>query len=266
MPISRTLCLLAADLSVGLMVLLALVRRDEFGRTFDRLIASLAAGLALVSVWTDPMRGSWASILEAAGAHWTALLLVAVFALGIVAFGRGRVFWLAGASLAGVVALWFDSVAYPGAVVLEGGEAFYPIARITAAGVLGAGWVTMVGGHWYLVNPRLPIDPLLRLSRAALIAVFVRGAVAVFAVGWWWSHFDPAVADWVTVLDGISPFVLGRFLMGILLPVGAMFLVVSTVRIRSTQSATGILYIVFLFLLAGELMASYVRIRTGIPL
>jgi hypothetical protein len=37
------------------------------------------------------------------------------------------------------------------------------------------------------------------------------------------------------------------------------------VRIRSTQSATGILYVVLVFCLAGELIGGYLYARTGLP-
>lgn len=116
-------------------------------------------------------------------------------------------------------------------------------AAIAAHAVLGGlmvGAVThaMVLGHWYLNQPRLPIEPLLGATRIMLVsavlaiaagatdrAALVRGQIvggilAFSGAGYWWT--------WLLLMIGI--LVLGM-------------MVRATVRTRSTQSATGLLYV-----------------------
>ncbi|MAE71121.1 MAG: hypothetical protein CME06_11730 [Gemmatimonadetes bacterium] len=270
--IARTLFLLGSHTAVGLVTTLWAVKGTELGRGFDRLLATLTATLAALSLGADP--AARAAFPEQARGFEPALLSPPLLAFAgaialIVALGAPiqRHLWIGAAAAAGLVSVFIDTFAHHGPVPLPSiGLWLHPISALSASLLLGFGSTAMICGHWYLVGEALPIDPLRRLADGLLAWIVLRGIVAVAALSWWWSHFDPNAADWPTHLAGISPFILGRVLLGIALPAGAMLLVRGTVRIRSTQSATGILYFVFVFLVAGELMAGYVLQRTGIPI
>ena len=64
--------------------------------------------------------------------------------------------------------------------------------------------------------------------------------------------------------DGV--FVWMRLLFGIAGPLSLIWFIWKTVEIRSTQSATGILYVQLFLVLAGELLAKYLRVAAGFPL
>jgi hypothetical protein len=64
--------------------------------------------------------------------------------------------------------------------------------------------------------------------------------------------------------DGV--FVWMRLLFGIAGPVSLLWFIWKTVEIRSTQSATGILYVQLFLVLSGELLAKYLRVAAGLPL
>lgn len=273
MLVSRSLFLLVAHFSAGLILPLLLLARDEFGPTFDRLVLATAGLLVLGAVWFEPtaregaaafFRGEWG------GGNLATFLFLVVGGASLLAAAyspRSREVWIGAIGGVAMVAVALDGAAFTGPVPLPGlGWILHPFSAFSGALVLGTGWVAMLGGHWYLVNPTLPIEPLVRLSRVAHGAIVLRGVVAVGAVAWWWFFFDPAAANWGELLDGVNTFLLGRLLLGIALPFGGLFLVVAAARIRSTQSATGIMYFTFLFVLAGELMAGYVLIRSGIPI
>lgn len=110
--------------------------------------------------------------------------------------------------------------------------------NVSGALLLGALTHAMVLGHWYLNQPRLPMGPLrwavavtlgaLPLSllfgiavRARLLASNVPGGVLVFsAAGYWWT--------WSIV---------------VILVVAFVTMVRATLKTRSTQSATGLLFV-----------------------
>ena len=121
-----------------------------------------------------------------------------------------------------------------------------------AHGVLGGlvlGGVThgMTLGHWYLNQARLPIEPLKEQTRVILVLLAVSGLAGVVtramllegevpggiltysAGSYWWT--------WLVLL-GATAFVMG--------------MVRATVRDRSTQSATGLLYIATVTALAAQ--------------
>lgn len=115
---------------------------------------------------------------------------------------------------------------------------------------LGAVTHAMVLGHWYLNQPRLPIEPLkgatwimlASLGAAAVAGVAIRGRllravlpglVAFSASGYWWA--------WVLLLVGT---------------IVLAFMVRATVWARSTQSATGLLYIAMITAIGAQFLIS----------
>ena len=139
-------------------------------------------------------------------------------------------------------------------------------AAVTSAVLLGAAFSAMVLGHWYLVVLDLPIVALRRLTvllAAGLAARAVMVGVALFAVA---GAFDAAAAVAAGRWDNDGLFVWMRLLFGIAGPLSLIGFVWKTVEIRSTQSATGILYVQLFLVMSGELLATYLRVSAGFPL
>jgi hypothetical protein len=61
-------------------------------------------------------------------------------------------------------------------------------------------------------------------------------------------------------------FVSMRYLWGFVAPVILSFFTFRLCRLRSIQSATGVLYIVEFFVIVGELISVYLMIKHGLPL
>jgi hypothetical protein len=194
-------------------------------------------------------------------AAWTAALILAVL------FNRAHHFgWkaartpLLGASLAaGLAGIWFGAAPGRGGLLLA--------TDLTSTLLLGAAAAAMILGHWYLVVLDLPIQALRRLTVLLIVALVLRTlVVAVALAGPAHAGYDGlrAVALGLWSPDGV--FVWMRLLFGLAGPLSLLWFIWKTVDIRSTQSATGILYVQLFLVLAGELLAKYLRVAAGVPL
>jgi hypothetical protein len=116
---------------------------------------------------------------------------------------------------------------------------------------MGSTLTAMLLGHHYLTAPAMSIAPLRRFLRCMAWAL---GARALLAALGWWSGVEGQAAT--PASDPLSSLFLAmRWGMGFAGPALATVLAWETVQIRSTQSATGILYIAFALVLFGELIS-----------
>lgn len=124
--------------------------------------------------------------------------------------------------------------------------------------VLGSATTAMLMGHSYLVAPAMSLVPLYRLLACLGLALLVRTALASCGL-WLWTrsghgaNLEGDMLLWLParwVLGLIGPFILG-------------WMAWETTRLRSTQSATGILYVVTIVCFLGELTSQLLLERTG---
>jgi DMSO reductase anchor subunit len=159
--------------------------------------------------------------------------------------------------LLGLAALW-------SAALVDASQQLFglgtPIAVLLGALALGAALSGLSLGHWYLVSPGLAVQPLVRLTflcLGAIIAQLVLLPVLVFASG------SPADAVRSLISD-YNVFFGVRIVFGLIVPLGATVMTWRTARIRSLDSATGLLYIVAALVLAGEIAARTLFFLTGV--
>ena len=137
----------------------------------------------------------------------------------------------------------------------------------TSALLLGAATGAMILGHYYLVVIDLPITALRRLTLLLVVALALRTVVVTMAL---FTARGAGLQEAGLVLRGLfSPdgvFVWMRLLFGVAGPLSLVYFIWKTVDIRSTQSATGILYVQLFLVLAGELLAKHLRVFSGLPL
>ena len=120
-------------------------------------------------------------------------------------------------------------------------------SRLASAALLGSTLTAMLLGHYYLTAPAMSIEPLKRFVRLMGASLAMRTVLSGMALLAW-------KADASSGTESISPLFLAmRWGMGIAGFGLAAYLAWRTVQIRSTQSATGILYIAMTLLLFGEL-------------
>ena len=107
----------------------------------------------------------------------------------------------------------------------------------------------------------MSIEPLKRFVRAMAWALGARAVLAGMGLGIWTTMAASSTAATASPL-----FLAVRWGMGVLGPALATVLTWKTVEIRSTQSATGILYIALALVLFGELTAMVLSREAGIIL
>jgi hypothetical protein len=129
----------------------------------------------------------------------------------------------------------------------------------SSAFLMGSALTAMLLGHNYLTAPAMSIDPLKRSVKLMAIALVMRAVLAAIGLGAWAAGRMPSSSA------VLSPLFLGmRWGMGLVAPALAAWMAWKTVEIRSTQSATGILYIAMILLLVGELTAMILARDAGI--
>jgi hypothetical protein len=134
--------------------------------------------------------------------------------------------------------------------------------------LLGTVMSAMITGHWYLVNRRLTIQPLriatmLFLGAIVLRLVFVIAVVSVLALSR--EALVSQAAQALLQFSGQGWLFWLRLAIGLIGPLIFGGMIYATVKIRSTQSATGMLYATVVFVFLGEAFAKFIWLFTGIP-
>ena len=129
---------------------------------------------------------------------------------------------------------------------------------VLSALVVGSATTAMLMGHSYLISPSMSISPLMRLLAALGVSVILRAALACFGLWGWTSSHDTSNLEtelmlWLPV----------RWILGLIAPLVLGWMAWETARIRSTQSATGILYVAVIVCFLGELTSQLLFEKTG---
>jgi hypothetical protein len=234
------LSVFALRLAAGMTACLLLLSPTVVNPRFYRVHFLTAFGLAALAAVFAPTAGGWPM--------GTLLGAAMVFSLaGSVSWflekapGGRTLIVLTLLSLAGALAC---SEASDAAVVRAPFSAI--LADVSSAAVLGAAITAMLMGHSYLIAPSMSLRPLLLLIAVLAAAVAMR--MAVDGVWFWTAGRPTGSLDNETILLLIVRWVVG--FAGVL---GLTWMAWRTARIRSTQSATGILYVVVIFCFLGEL-------------
>ena len=142
------------------------------------------------------------------------------------------------------------------------------VSFVSSAALLGGACTAMTLGHWYLVIPSMQVGHLQSIVKvhiaSTLVRVVVVGAAVFFAIATWQPGLGiPSFRHYITSADGI--FFWQRVLFGLAGPTVLSYLTWETAKIRSTQSATGILYVDFFTVVVGEVLAKYIVLATHVP-
>ncbi len=261
------------SLAGGTLLILSTANVSQIAWPFLRLIGLITFALVCsATVWTIAQGGDvtalenvWAmrlGLVVASGAFL--LVMMAPFVLRIprafrvVAFVSG---------LAGLCATALSTIAR-----LEAGPSDpLRIAMLTLSAVLGSallGSITIAWllGHAYLTATKMTIDPLRHFSRVLSWSIAVRLAFTAVSVG---------LAAWVSGTEPVSIFaelkaawliVSLRVVVGLVAVALFAYMVSSCVRLRSTQSATGILYFGSVCAYVGEIASQQLITECGWPI
>ena len=265
-----TLLLVLVEFTIGgLWVMVMSHARGNAAPSFLKFGVALTAVMAAVTFWVAvqvnigsevdgyPIDKEW--ITEA---RWA---LAAVFGCSVlytvatlreqrpVALALG-----AGGSVSGLFALGFVAalLAIPtwGIALTFGSLAIGALA-------IGAVSMGMTLGHWYLVTPRLPEQPLREMTGFLLIVMTLQAALLVASV----ALPRDAIQNSVDTPILENPFFWMRALGGIAFPGLLVWMAYDASGARAMQSATGLLYIAMALVICGEVLAKGLLLTSAVP-
>jgi hypothetical protein len=122
------------------------------------------------------------------------------------------------------------------------------------AGTLAIGLATigLTLGHWYLVTPRLPAQPLNEITLALLIVLPIQIVLLIVALV---APIDETPIGGRDRPLAEDPTFWLRIVVGLIMPLIFGAMAYASSRIRSMMAATGLLYLVTALVLAGEIGA-----------
>lgn len=247
----------------GCLVLLPVVKLKEVGQGFYRFFGFFCVGLQTLSVGIALYMGPVFEkhFQESAWALWVSLFFTLCFTIAL----KIRVRWfLWGCFVLAVASGLLALVYFPW--VGESRPWLLGVHAAASALLLGAAFLAMMLGHWYLVIPKLSITPLKRYAAFyILLTVFTALELGASYFLYVDSLDRPATLGGELLVHEEIFFVLSRVAWGLLVPLGLAYWIWETVRMRSTQSATGILYASLFCTMIGEAMGLYLTLQTGVP-
>jgi hypothetical protein len=284
MSLSNVLFLFLAHLGVGITGTLALVSKDA-GVKFFRFNAGLSAILLVIALafWFSTLRVPY-EVGEGSGGIG-AVSVDLLFALSLMALiactALMVLYWatvgrmlakirpaiLALAVTTGLIAIVLQALNVAPSLPL----AVLNVASfLTSAALLGSACTAMILGHWYLVIPSMQVSHLQSIVRVHIVSLAARvvvvGAAICFALATAYAAnpvVGPTFRRYILSVDGI--FFWQRILFGLAAPAVLSYLTWETAKIRSTQSATGILYVDVFTVVVGEVLAKYIVLATHVP-
>ncbi|HXI85111.1 MAG TPA: hypothetical protein VNL17_13580 [Verrucomicrobiae bacterium] len=264
MKLIQVLCMVLTELSIGSLLLLCLLPPREIRTsffTFNSLLCALTAAIAVVlskavlqSAWTD-VRFLGLTVIGATAAYG---------AFRLEKPNLGRLLLLASGlagSAFGLMPLAQHALAIRGLETTA--PWFFDAGVLSATLLLGATTVGMILGHWYLLMRRLSFEHLLRFAQIVLGAVVLRAVIVIATVSSL-ERFDPNLGGILIPslwsLHGNLFFFLMRLLWGLALPLALAIMVLRCAQEKANQAATGMLYVMEVSVLFGELFAAYLLI------
>ncbi len=144
---------------------------------------------------------------------------------------------------------------------------FASIAYLLGLFVFCLSIYTMNLGHWYLNVHGLPLEHL--KTAVGYYAVFL-GIRLLWDIGWMLlgkTSLDGEIIPlWQFALSLEGVFLWVALFFGTFFPFASLYYVKGTLDVKSTQSATGILYVILSGVIIGDISYKYYLIRFGIPL
>ena len=250
------LVLFCLRLAAGLLACLLLLSPGPINPRFYRTHFLVALALAAVAL-AFGYETAGAGLLTALGCA-VVLSLAGFFCWSLEGAPLGRTLIAATTVVLGTALVLTETAAEPSA-----GLGWRLAADATSAALLGSATTAMLLGHMYLIAPGMTMAPLMRLLTALLAAVVARLALAAAGL-WLWS--STGGRSLVTLEDETVLWLPVRWGLGFVAPLVLGVMARQTAKIRSTQSATGLLYVVVIFCFLGELTGQLLQSTTGYTL
>jgi len=262
----EVLLLFCAQVAAGTLVLLPLVSIELVGRSFYKIMVRVALAFLVLGHGIAPSLEGPGLVSFAGGIGAAVLSLIYLGLIERPDFAkRGNLLWAAGllslASLLARGAAGMTDSKLPGAWA-----GLDLLSLLAGAGLAGSVNLAMVLGHYYLNHPKLSIDPLRRYSIALMAFSGLRAVLFGLGIALVWTlpipGSDPERGFFLEHMITLVQ----RGLFGVLGPCLLAWMNWETVKISSTQSATGILYADMVLVTLGELVFAWFLVTAKLPL
>lgn len=265
-----TLLILLVEFTIGgLWVLMLSHARGQSAVSFVKFGAVQTVVFALITFWIaaevdlgDEVDGyaldtKWMN--EAQWALAAVFGLSALYAVATVREQRSIALALgAAASTAGLVAVAFFAQVFS---LPTWGFALTFASLVIGGLAVGAVSMGMTLGHWYLVTPRLPEQPLREMTGFLLIVMALQLVLIAAAVAL--PHDDVHSSVDTPLLE--NAFFWMRVGLGLGFPAVLVWMAYDSSGVRAMQSATGLLYIAMALVLSGEVVGKGLMFVSGVP-
>ena len=264
------LLILLVELTIGsLWVLLLAQSRGYLAASYVKFGAATVFVLAAFAFWVAAKTSVGDEVdgypLDPSYMGEARLALVLVFALSLPYAILTLMEWRipsmvagAAASIAGLAAVVFLSQVF---AIPTWGYAGTLLSLVVGALVVGAVSMGMVLGHWYLVTPRLPEQPLREMTGFLVVVMVVQALLIIPALA---LPRDSIVNSVDTpILE--NPFFWMRVGGGLAFPMLLAYMAYDSSGVRAMQSATGLLYIAMALVLSGEVLAKGLLFSSAVP-
>ncbi len=226
-----------------------------------------AAGFGLLAIRRVPAEYPTSVGLLAASSLWAAFSVACAIYLATL---WGEDGWLRARSYTAALALGLIAVV-TSAILLEPSNfgalaaVLCGVTAVTSSLVLGLVSGAMMFGHWYLIDPNLPVEYLrsfVRMLGGALLldvaALLITLAVLAIAGG-------AAGAAVYGLVDSHSLLLVSRTVLGPIATLVLTWMTWQTLKVPQTMAATGLLYIAVMSTLVGEMLGRFILFRTAVP-
>lgn len=258
--------------AIGSLVPLLFISVAEMGTMYFRLISIISIFLLACAFWANPFAEiSFATPFVAAsptaGQILTLLAVCILFLLlTTILINRGGKIFAALAMVAGLAAMAKLPFAFPNAPTAP--SWMMAGSFMSSALMLGSALGTMITGHWYLVNHKLTLRPIQMATWVFIGIAMLRAALVMSTVLLLANSSQTTLAEAAQSLLGFSMSGMlfwARVGFGLAVPLVFGWMIWGSVKVRNTQSATGILYATIVLVLVGEAFSKYLYLFTGIP-
>ncbi|MEZ6067267.1 MAG: hypothetical protein R3B90_16540 [Planctomycetaceae bacterium] len=259
----------ALRLIVGLSLLWCLLPRRQITSGFFRIQMLLTLGLSVLTTLTA---GHWFEGTGRSAGHELVppdgiRLRIELGVLALISFA-GSVMWTlerrrAGTLLATLLLVASSCVLLQvSAAPATGSLARWPgfPAALASGAVIGGLVGAMLLGHWYLTATGMPLAPLQRATRLALLAIIIRLIGVVLLT--YLAEPEARTALW----HEHRVWLLLRWTAGLLGPLLLVGITPAILRYRNTQSATGVLFAAVILVFIGESAALLIARELGQPM
>lgn len=269
---------LLTHFSVGLLFTILFISLKEIGKLYFRVTTLVACALIVFALLAKPFGDieflSFFNFNEANQpfsqklAYLFFLVTTAILVVYNIAHPKLHKSFLMSSFISGILGISFYSIAvYQPLQMSNSVLALFVANAIAGTLILGSVLGAMITGHWYLVQHKLSLTPLKNSSLIYISSVLLRIVlIALSILVFFKMHKVAELVNAISNLTGSGYIFFGRILFGLVVPLVFGIMVWKSTKIRSTQSATGILYATIILVLVGETFGKVLFFLIGLPL